>query len=255
MQSSIVPTNGLATSLDTAFDIALVPDTLLAEDHMDQADVYLAALSGAPRDRDQWLAQFRGMCASEIPLEKLEKIFKDGHSWHAIEMLRKRVKIGIGKKHAMDVDLRSMHWDTRETYLDLLVCVGAGIGLGPLIPNLVGHHNFSFRLELSRTSRRFTAKHVELGFEPSGAMVWIGRTGAGEDAWLAFVHHETQSEDEEVPRQDESPHSCLTVDQQRRVVMFLASCLKTIAYRDVLVTNQYPDVSNDDEYKRATNVR
>ncbi|EKM74525.1 hypothetical protein AGABI1DRAFT_133148 [Agaricus bisporus var. burnettii JB137-S8] len=89
--------------------------------------------------------------------------------------------------------------------------------------------------------------------------MWIGRTGPGEDAWLAFVDRTSFLEDIDEgalpsPNANSSQTTCLAQDQQRQVKMFLAHCFLYIGYRDVTITKQYPDVDNEMEYKSATNI-
>jgi hypothetical protein len=143
----------------------------------------------------------------------------------------------------------------------MLVCVGHNMGLAPLIPPLTAHHNFSFKLNLSKTGHQFTAKHFKLNFDPTGSMMWIGCTGASEDTWLAFIPPHTQNAfvDVNMAHPDSNSNTpwitYLISPQQNWVKMFLFHCLSTIRFRDTIINKQYPDDTDNINFSFATNIQ
>jgi hypothetical protein len=115
-------------------------------------------------------------------------------------------------------------------------------------------HTYEFTLEMETNYRTFSAKFAKLGFDPTGAMLWVGRSPSAEDVWLAWAPTDSLSIDcEDVP-----PGTCrgstnLSTRHYRMSTMFMASMLKAIGYRDVAVTNPYPELDDEHNVHAATN--
>jgi hypothetical protein len=165
--------------------------------------------------------------------------------------------------HSTESDNRELAWSTENSYLDLMICVGRGLGLGTVIPNLQTHHNWELKLDLTRGYKQFTATQVPLGFNPEACMMWIGCSPGSEDVWLAFVpanFEDDSVEDEGTGRKKKKKKkkkkisTTLSSAQQKRVVVFLAKMLSDLGYRDIHVSDDYPNVEDKDEYEDATNI-
>ena len=79
-------------------------------------------------------------------------------------------------------------WDIPSHFIDMLVVVSRGIGLGTLLPNSGSDLDWEFKLDMSKNCfRDFTVARAKLGFNPSGRMLWVGTTTMSEDVWIALV--------------------------------------------------------------------
>jgi hypothetical protein len=102
---------------------------------------------------------------------------------------------------------------------------------------------------------RFNAKYTKLGFNPTNCMLWIGWSSSGEDAWLAWVLNNMMDDNEQDPGAGNGKEDTrLTEKHYRMTVMFLAEMLRQIGHRDIIVMNQYPRLTDDTEYRHATNL-
>jgi hypothetical protein len=250
--------------LESPFDIALLPPNFGTEDAPTQDIALASALMASDRlvrQEDNNYGFFDERPKS-IALSKLEKWYSEGRSMIAIASLDGRKHISFDGSHTVSADDPDLAWIAEQSFLDLMVCVGRGLGLGAVIPNLQVHHSFSFKLDLSKPYRQFTAKHVQLGFDPKGSMLWIGRLPSGEDVWLAFVTRESQEDSDtegiDTMRPDHAGKgavsTALSILQQRRAIMFLAKAIHEIQYLDITLDDEYPDVQDDADYRFATNV-
>ncbi|KAF9442204.1 hypothetical protein P691DRAFT_789934 [Macrolepiota fuliginosa MF-IS2] len=249
--------NSFLEPLKAPFDIGLAPMTLGAGDDAPGQAIALAGALAAPNRGDDDEAQgFFVSHPKRIELTQLEQIYNSYRSSSAIQLLlggRREVSYE-GGAHTVDVEDPKLLWMMDKSFLDLLVCVGRGLGLGPILPNLEALHTFEFKLELNAPNRQFTAKNVQLGFDPRGSMLWIGRSPSGEDVWLAFVTYESQEQEEGDLINLGGKSTALNASQYRRTVMFLAKALEDIRYLDTVVYEDYPDVDDKRSYKDATNI-
>jgi hypothetical protein len=157
--------------------------------------------------------------------------------------------------HSTELDDRELGWLTENSYLDLMICVGRGLGLGAVILNLQTHHNWELKLDLTRGYKQFTAMQVPLGFNPEGCMMWMGCSPASKDVWLAFVpanFEDDSGEDEGTGHKKKI--SMILSSAQQCVVMFLAKMLSDLGYWDIHVSDVYPNIEDKYKYKEATNI-
>jgi hypothetical protein len=251
--------------LESPFNVALLPPNFVTDDAPGQDLAMASAMMAPDRFNKQDDSQgFFVVRPKTITLSKLERWYTEGRAGNAIALLDGRKEISFEGIHTVSADDRGLSWTMDRSFLDLMVCVGKGLGLGPVIPNLNVHHGFIFKLDLSKPYRHFTAKNVKLGFDPTGSMLWIGRSPSGEDVWLAFVTRESQedSDDEDIRATrsrrfqgtGRTTSSVLNVLQQRRVIMFLAKAIQNTQHLDIVVDEEYPNVEDDADYRFATNV-
>lgn len=259
-----IPLTQERTRLEFPFDVSLAPPALDADAENDAPDQDIALKSAmlGPEGNHENSYGFFDKASKPVPLVTLEKIQQEGDSRAALALLDRRHHITLGATHTVDASNPDLTWHMKRSFLDLIVCVGNGLGLGPAIPNRSIHHALEFTLDLTRLDREFTAKHVKLGFDPTECVMWIGRSPTGEDVWLAFVTPESQEDDRNSSddstanrRSRKGISTALTVTHQRRVFMFLATILKTISYRDCVINKEYPMVEDLEEFKDATNLR
>ena len=237
------------------FDVAALPSGLQAEDGLAQeVTSQVACLQDALQQEET--DRFHSQIRKRRPLSFFADVYNTKDSARSLKTLTQRTEISLnGSEYVTDHMDSSLAWTVDSHYLDLHICVGDGLGLAAMLPNIGTHHALEFRLELRYQTRRFQAKYAKLGFNPTHCMLWIGRSSLGEDAWLAWVPANDGEENEEnVGLGSGKEDTTLSEKQYRMTVMFLALMLERIGYRDINVTDSYPDLDNGMEFKFATNL-
>jgi hypothetical protein len=115
-------------------------------------------------------------------------------------------------------------------YIDVMICVPQGEGLR--VPNRARMHPFEFTLDIHH--RTSSANYARLGFDPTAAMLWIGRSSSSEDS--------LQSDCEDV-----KPGMCfgstnLSVKHHRMATTLVASMPTAISHRGPTVSDPYPNL-------------
>lgn len=245
--------------LHSPFDVALAPQAFDTSDAPSQ-EVAMASALLAPHTAiaSNTAERFFSERVRPIQLNKLRQLYQEDRRKSAIALLTGRHTIAYhGGAFTANKQDPLLVWSADETYIDLVIYVGRGLGLGALLPNVHVHHNFEFRMDLTKPYRTFTAKYAQLGFDPKGSVLWIGCSPASEDVWLSFIPWnmgDTDAEEIRIRPGESSGNSTLGIIRYRRVVMFLATMVKNIAYLDITVDDEYPDVSDDTDFKFATNI-
>lgn len=246
--------------LQTPFDISLIPLGLGTYNDAPGQEVALASALRGPDEVQDNGEDFSKERAKDLPLRWLQGWQEQSQTASAIAALsgRKRITYARGG-YTVEADDGNIFWTVDKTYLDLLICVGRGLGLGPLVPNSRVLHTYEFKMDLQQPTRQFTAKYAKIGFNPAGAMLWIGRSSASEDVWLAFapkIFAEGGHYDDEATVHWRGPRAtALEQPHFRCVVMFLARMLCNIGFLDITVDENYPDVTKDTIFKNATNLQ
>ncbi|KAF9439477.1 hypothetical protein P691DRAFT_769650, partial [Macrolepiota fuliginosa MF-IS2] len=164
--------------LQEPFNVTVTPPNLGMDDAPNQDVAFSSALT-APNTEQHDTHRFTDMQPKNVSLSRLEELYKEGQVGSAIALLDQQWHITYAHgPHVSNVNNPNLLWTTKKNFLDLMVCVGRGLGLGAFLPNLETHHNYEFKLDLSKPFRAFMAKHVRLGFNPSSSMLWIGRSPA-----------------------------------------------------------------------------
>lgn len=243
-----------AEPLPVPFDVTLAPTTLEVKDRLSQ-NVALQAALLAPSTELDGTESFKTQPRITKPLSFFRRLYKEKQSRMALDMLAKRVQVDFGScSMTVPTDDPDLVWNLDNTYLDLRICVGADLGLGGLLPNQQVNHNYLMKLEFKR-EREFSPKFAILGFDPAGSMVWIGRSPASEDVWLAWAPREAlQTACKDIPVGTCSGPSTMSISHYRMGVMFIAAMLQQIAYRDIVVSHDYPDLEDSEEFQFATNL-
>lgn len=257
--ANIAPTDEEA-HYEFPFDVSLAPPALDAadEDAPGQELALASSLQGPDGDYDNTYGFF-DYDSKPVALVTLQRWQEENNSKPALALLESRHHVTFGGTHTVDATNHDLMWSMKRSFLDLIVCVGNGLGLGPAIPNSGTHHALEFKLDLTRLDRQFTAKHVRLGFDPTECVVWIGQSPTGEDVWLAFVTPASQEDNGKNGdfinhRSRKGTSTAATLYQQRRIFMFLAAMLEKISYRDCVIYEEYPSVEDVTEFENATNI-
>lgn len=237
------------------FDVAAVPSGLDAEDGLAQNVALEAACLQHPFLQDEG-ERFHNQYRKRRPLSFFADVYNTKDDERARGTLTQRTEIILdGSEYVTDHADPSLAWSVDSHYLDLQICVGDGLGLAAMLPNIGTHHALEFRLELKHRTRRFQAKYAKLGFEPTNCMLWIGRSSVGEDAWLAWIpQNDIWNNDDHVGLGSGKEDTTLTAKQYRMTTMFLATMLENIGLRDIFVLDKYPDLENETDVTFATNL-
>ncbi|KAM6489215.1 hypothetical protein JOM56_015385 [Amanita muscaria] len=239
------------------FDVAQPPDHMETEDQPDQQITLTAALSAAAAAATESHAErFHAQAKHSQRLEYFAAMYEKDDNRSAIQSLLQHHEVTITDSNLIVNALNDqLAWHLVSHYLNLQICVGAGLGLAAMLPNITMHHTMEFWLDLKQQAWRFGAKYAKLGFDPTGCMLWIGRSSTGEDTWLAWVRNESLwDEAEDIPPASGKEGTVMSKKHYRMVVMFLAEMLTKINHQDVIVTNPYPDIEDDTEFQFATNA-
>jgi hypothetical protein len=237
------------------FDVSNAPEHLLADDGPDQNITLIAALSQAAAVENK-ADRFYHQPKTGLRLDSFAALYERKDERGALQLLSRRKDIRLeGSQYVADNYDENIAWQVDSHYLDLQICVGKGLGLAALLPKLSVHHAVEFRMILNKRSRRFSAKYAKLGFDPMHCMMWIGRSDGGQDTWLAWVPNDSMGPTaEDVPPGSGKENTSMTDEHHRMAAMFLASMLRRIGHRDITVTVEYPNVSDDGEFRFATNA-
>jgi hypothetical protein len=243
--------------LTVPFDVSLTPSMLETDDCANQNDALQAALDAdSPRLDDT--DTFNDAPVMTKTLSWFRDMYKSKNKRIAFELLQKRVQLELDDRLlTVPTDSMDLTWNATQHYLDMLVCVPRGLGLGALIPNRRRLHTFEFTLNLSQQYRTFSAKYTKLGFDPTGRMLWIGRSPSSEDVWITWVPNDWLSPATEI--EDVAIGVCtgsteLDTRRYRLSVMFLASMLHSIGTRDLTVQTPYPGLDNANAFQQASNI-
>jgi hypothetical protein len=243
------------TPIQLHFDVSQAPHHMLAEDGPNQSITLIAAHSQAAAIENQ-ADRFHQQKKQIVTLDYFAKLYRKNDKRAALQLLTRQKEIKLeGSQHVANTDDEDLSWQVHSHYLDMQICVGGGLGLAAMLPKVAIHHGVEFRLMLRQRHRRFSAKNAKLGFDPTNCMLWIGRSNAGEDTWLAWVPTECMGAmAEDVPPGSGKEETVMSQKHYRITVIFLAFMLREIGHRDITVGNEYPDVEDEDEFLFATNV-
>ena len=185
----------------------------------------------------------------------MRKDFEDNRVGLALAKLSKRVNLSIPPEYRKDPEDPNLLWNSDDNYLDFFNCVSAGIGLDAFVPNERSVHNYEFSLSLSYPSRNYRSKYAKLGFDPVGSMLWIGRTPAAEDAWIAMAPNESLDVDCPLVAPGLSTGPTRMAPKHSRILTaFLSAMLKSSGYPGAVNHDDYPSVNTLDDLRANTDI-
>lgn len=239
------------------FDITEQPESMEAMNPPIQS----LALRAAILDTQENTANhFEQQPVSQRMLNTLARSYHDISTREHVSKMSHRTKINWRTSdHVVPSDNRDLHWKSDEYYIDLLICRGRDIGIAAIIPNVEIHHAIEFKLEMDWSPRSFSTKYAHLGFDPTGAMQYVGRTHRGEDAWIAWIPQEATGDDLD-EYEAIAPGTCagdsrISRRHHQGAFMYFAWQLHKMGYRDIVVYEKYPDLDDQYDVDAATNLR
>ena len=170
-------------------DIAPIAEAHVAEpeDRVQQSEVLnniIATTLEDPADIDA----FNEKRCHNLKLSQLKRAYENNDT-HALELLSRRNRIVIDKKFLLEFGHRQILLDTSKTMLDYQLTVANGIGFDSLLPNAASAHRFYFNMDLKKPIVEFKGKHVMVGFDTKGKMLYLGQLN-GEHVYLTMAPNE-----------------------------------------------------------------
>jgi hypothetical protein len=170
----------------TPFDVGLTPDALVSDDPASQDQVFQAAVFNADLE-EQEEDSFEAQPKRARKLEYYKGMYERKDRVRAVTSLDERAEIKFrNSSFVTPASNPDLAWMPHAHYLDLIIYVGDGLGLGALIPNLRVHQNYKMTIDLSQPCI-FNTKFAKLWFDPTSCMQLIGRSPASEDVWVAWT--------------------------------------------------------------------
>ena len=246
-------------------DISEAPGALLSPDAPNQIDVLLHHHDDS-EDIDELRTEANRFLDRSVitrTLDHIRRIYDRKQTATSLDLLAHRVKVNwkdselVLWPHRMGNKAR---WDIPSHFIDMLVVVSRGIGLGALLPNSGSDLDWEFKLDVSKNRfRDFTVARAKLGFNPSGRMLWVGTTTMSEDVWIALVPNTFETDAasmlEELEDQGTKKRSTHLKDHHRKILlMFLAHVLQTIGFRHISVSSRYPDLDDSETFNFASTL-
>jgi hypothetical protein len=232
--------------------MAAAPEYMENSDALSQSEVTrsLQQLSLGERERS-----YSSQKPIQQDLKHLRADFERDRVFMSLSKLKKRVNLSIPADYRRDCDDPNLQWNCDSSYLDFFNCVSAGIGLDAFVPNAPTVHNYEFSFSVSYPTRSYRSKYAKLGFDPIGAMLWIGRTPAAEDAWIAMAPTESLEVNcPLVPPGSSSGATKMTPKHSRILTAFLSWALQKSGYPGAMNRQAYPAVGSLQDLKANTDI-
>ena len=199
-----------------------------------------------------------------VKLSTLKKEYELNHVRTAMHRMRKRSKVHIDEEFVHQVNDANLAWGATEHFLDYYLLVSAKKGLHAILPKGTRDVSYSFSLDLNHSKRTWKARYAELGFDPAGRMLWIGRYHQ-EDVWLAMVPRCFTNEDvlAEADEMTDDARNMVHLDCKRTtmseghacmMVSMIATFLAQLGFHDIYIRDKTPEDLTIDGMKRVTNL-
>lgn len=140
------------------------------------------------------------------------------------------------------------------SYLDFVLIVGSRLGLDLFMPNVTVDYSFKATFDFKHRIKEFHAKYGKLGFNPSGAMWWIGELPSSESMWIGMAPKSFLSgADDSFCMTEAHGDTRLNTKHYGMMVTFMANCLSQIPGLHYYCLEPYPDL-DDGSLKDNTNI-
>lgn len=236
------------------YNIREVPEELRAEDGVPQETIE-DVVAHKKTEMVHLIEEFYKKPVTRVKLSVLQKDYEGNKERVALQRLRERYEVAIDKTYLHNVVDPNLAWGTRDHYLDFLVLVSGSIGLHVALPK-DPVSNYAFMLDLHQRDRLWGVHDADLGFDPTGRMLYIG-TYLEDEIWLAMVPRSftDRSSDEEADMTSlggttkslSERHYCM-------VISFLAMQLQRGGFSDIYVRDPYHPALTIEGLEMVTNL-
>ncbi|KAI0323783.1 hypothetical protein GY45DRAFT_1264031, partial [Cubamyces sp. BRFM 1775] len=197
----------------------------------------------------------------KLRLSKLEQLHDDGDSITAMKLLRQKNYLHIDSKYMVKPDLPDVVWFQNDMRLDYRQVVGRAGGIDMLLPNWDNDearvdHVWTITIGWEKRHWHFRGDRRALGCDMAGRMLHIGWTIAQESVWLGLIPKEVYNNPPHVHDVRVSKQST-TMDPvlSRVMIAYLLHVMYKSHYSDIVLVNDYPDVSSDKAFMKAFDMR
>lgn len=237
------------TGPDHPFDLSLIPNNLEATDALCQSIALEAAIFAQKADADED-ARFFEQEVAFTSLKYFRDLYDRNDTAAATKLLTHRVRVNFDDgEFITPSNSPNVSWSVDRHFVDMLVFVGKGIGIGAILPNQTVNGFYSITMDFNHQAKEFKAKKVKLGFRSAGSMLWIGKMPSTDDIWIAWIPKSDKHDQD-----NGGSSSCLSERHYRITVMFFAFVVSQIGYRDTIIHTPYPDLENANDFKQASNL-
>lgn len=237
------------------YNVGDVPEDLEAEDGVPQEEVN-NVIAHKRTERGTLIDEFYGNPPTPLKLSMLQNQYEQGKEHLAMLRLKRRHKVEVDGTFLHNIEDPDLAWGATDHYLDFILLVSSKQGLHALLPRSVSDHSYTFVLDVHQPHRLWRVRHAELGFNPTGRMLYLG-TYFQEEIWLAMVPRSFTDEDSnEDP--DMTPLCGRTTSLSERhycmLIAFLATQLQLDGFKDIVVRDRYPRPLTTVMLKTVTNL-
>ncbi|KAI0281316.1 hypothetical protein BC826DRAFT_974771 [Russula brevipes] len=155
-------------------DISTIPDNFEVdgEEAIHQSKI-LEEIIGTTLVNAGRVDEFHSQVVRTLGLSWLKHFYEEQDD-SVVNLLSRQHKIQIDEEFIVPVGSGKLRMNTDVTVLDYHLTVGRCIGFSPLLPNVAGAHLFGFTMDLKKPYKDFKGKNAMVGFNPKGAMLYIG---------------------------------------------------------------------------------
>ncbi|KAG6369300.1 hypothetical protein JVT61DRAFT_15482 [Boletus reticuloceps] len=176
-----------------SFNVALVPDHMLAEDpyHQDIVDdtIMRSVQTHGPDHHLDFEQHFTTTHSYSLSLATLTSLYRRSRPQDALHLLQSRSRLVIPNSLLLDQNDNDRILTAMDGhFIDYSLCLGARLGLDTLLPSLAITHNHTWHIQLSfsRLFKLWPNTPSKLPFSTTGRMIHIS-TRHQEEIWLALV--------------------------------------------------------------------
>lgn len=209
-------------------DITEIPALLASEDILTQSEAMQGIMLPGSRLSPNSHTEFDNFPVKDLTLHRLRNDYSTQNARMAMTRLRGRSRLVIQADDKIDPVFPMYGWRNNIHRIDSFTVIPKYFGLTAIIPNVALDHNYSFDFTLSQRHKIWQGKYIDLGFNPKGRMLHIGRA-QGQNVWLAMVPAEfwgqvSRSQDYD---EDQNESSTIVPTDRYRKICFLMSFLLT----------------------------
>jgi hypothetical protein len=171
---------------DHPHDLAALGKHLINADSLDPQEVYNGLCD--KESADIQVEGYNRLPQIEVSLTSLKSAYEQCDKARARSYIHKLCKLKIDDDQKVDPDSPDYCFSADKSYLDFFMIIGNRPGIDMFLPK-VTPALFSIKLNLKQPIKEFRAKYGMLGFNSSGAMLYI-ESQPSEDLWIAMAPNE-----------------------------------------------------------------
>ncbi|KAH9919216.1 uncharacterized protein BXZ73DRAFT_80425 [Epithele typhae] len=235
-----------------------VPPTLESDGSLTQAD--LTALVVQRVVRDHMLDaedEFKLLQHTPIALSKLKDYCENDKVSEALEVMQEKHWIQPDPTMYIAANDASVVVDVVETRWDAEIRIPCATGFGVVLPhpdhaNAATFREWRVNMRVKDTSYPFKGSRDSFPFDPTGRLVYFGKTGGNADIYIGWIPNAILDENHKWPEHGKNPTSPskkLALATQAMITHFLHKS----KYRTINCSTTYPPLDHA-KFKAASNL-